>query len=354
MRFGPLIVAVLLAIFAGFIALRLMGGEDESPVVAQSVVTPVEVDTANVYITTRYIPIGTVITADMLTPQPWPTNLVGETFVTDPTVAQQLEGQIARASFQMGEPISLTKVASADQGSFLAGALPKGMRAVTINTDETLGVAGFVFPGDKIDVLMTHRVPKWDKLEDRAAQEDITETLLTNVSVLAIDQIANVKEIAANNPDQQQEGDASTIHVPRTVTLMVNPEDGHKLRLAEKIGQLSMALRSIEDRETIDMATLTRHQQVTQFPLDSVTRPANASAPSSSGGGAVAAAPGDGVRIIRGVEASDAQPLAQRNPLPAPNNPLQLSMSATPATPLAAAQTGAAGASAAPAPVQTQ
>lgn len=296
MRFGPLIIAVVLALVAGFIALKMIGGSPEpvEPTVQTQTVTAEPTPTGNVYIASQFIPIGTVLTQDMLMTQPWPSNLVSDTFVTDAQPIDLLVGKIARTSFQNGEPISLTKLAGAGEGSFLAGALPKGMRAVTINTDETLGVAGFVFPGDRVDILMTHPVPKLDAATRDVTTEQVTETLLSNVPVLAVDQIANAQEASA---DQQNNGGAaSTIHVARTATLMVNPIDGEKLRLAEKIGQLSMALRSVEDRETVDMAALLRYQNVTQFPLDSVTKPGEGS--------------GDGVRVIRGIEAASVTPVS--------------------------------------------
>lgn len=350
MRFGPLVIAVTLALAAGFIALKMMGGPapvEETTLQVQAP-APAAVETVNVYIASRYIPIGTVISSDMLSPQPWPRNLAVETFITDPKAADALVGQIARASFQQGEPISATKIVSVDQGSFLAGELPKGMRAVTINTDETFGVAGFVFPGDKVDVLITHRVPKWDGLRESATEEDITETLLSNVTVLATDQIAAIKE-----PEKQSSFSASApkeesaIHVPRTVSLMVSPEDTHKLRLGEKVGQLSLALRSTQDKDTVDFASLTRRQNITQFPLDSVVKPKTSKTGNAANGTALS---GDGVRIVRGVSVSESSPLEEKKPLPLLNNPLQLTSLAPSTTLPQVASSDDAGAALTPAP----
>lgn len=295
MRLGPLIIAIALALVAGFVALQMIGKSEPAPapVVTQTTSEPTPV--ANVYIASQFIPIGTVISPEMVTSQPWPANLVGEAFVTDADSPEELVGKVARSSFQMGEPISLTKLSAPGQGSFMAGSLPKGMRAVTINTDETLGVAGFVFPGDRVDILVTHQVPKWDRATQAIAQEQITEPLLMNIPVLAIDQIANAQEIAANS-NQQDAAAPSTIHVARTVTLMVNPIDGEKLRLGEQVGKLSLALRSVEDHDTVDMAALLRTQHITQYPLDSVANPG------SAGGEG-------GVRVIRGVAAESVAPI---------------------------------------------
>lgn len=314
MRFGPLIIAIVIAVVCGFIALQVMGGKEE-PVVQQQVAAPVvkEVETVNVLIASQYIPIGTVIGPQQVVSQPWPKNLLSPNFVVEGNDPNAVVGKISRASFQEGEPFSITKLSGAGEGSFMAGSLPKGFRAVTINTDETMGVAGFVFPGDKVDVLVTHRVPEWNQLREAVDEEDVTETLLANVTVLAVDQIANAQEIAANSQQQQQQQGAapSTIHVARTATLMVNPVDAQKLRLGEKIGQLSLALRSVEDRETIDMATLLQLQNITMYPLDSVTNPK------------AKGAADEGVRIIRGTEAVNVAPIEPKKPLPAGNNPLQ-------------------------------
>jgi pilus assembly protein CpaB len=295
MRVGPLIIAIALALVAGFVALQMIGKSEPepAPVVAQTTSEPTPV--SNVYIASQFVPIGTVLTPEMVTSQPWPSNLVGETFVTDAQSPDEIVGKVARSSFQSGEPISLTKLSAPGEGSFMAGSLPKGMRAVTINTDETLGVAGFVFPGDRVDILVTHQVPKWDRATQAIAQEQITEPLLMNIPVLAVDQIANAQEIAANS-NQQDAAAPSTIHVARTVTLMVNPIDGEKLRLGEQVGKLSLALRSVEDHDTIDMAALLRTQHITQYPLDSVTNPG---ASGSEGG----------VRVIRGVAAESVAPI---------------------------------------------
>lgn len=323
MRFGPLIIAIVLAVVCGFVALQVMGSKEEAPVVAQ-VQQPVvkEVETVNVLIASQYIPIGSVVSQEHVTSQPWPKNLVSPAFIVDGSDPAAVIGKISRASFQEGEPFSLTKLSGKGEGSFMAGSLPKGMRAVTINTDETLGVAGFIFPGDRVDVLITHRVPKWDQLRDSADVQDVTETLLTNVPVLAVDQIANAQEIAANSQQQQQNGaPQSTIHIPRTATLMVDSINVQKLRLGEKIGQLSLSLRSVDDREAMDMATLLRLQNITMFPLDSVVNP-------NKGGPAKA---DDGIRVIRGTEAESIAPVEmQKKSLPAGNNPLQLVSSALP------------------------
>jgi pilus assembly protein CpaB len=329
MRFGPLVIAILLAVVCGFVTMQLIGSQQPAPVATQ-VAEPMvkEVETVNVLISRGYVPIGTVVTAQRVTSQPWPKNLVGPNFIIEGSDANAVVGKVARASFQEGEPFSMTKLAGANEGSFLAGSLPKGMRAVTINTDETLGVAGFIFPGDKVDVLVTHRVPKWDQLRDSPDQQDITETLLGNISVLAVDQIANAREIAANSRQQSQNGDNnSTIHVPRTATLMVSAADAQKLRLAEKVGQLSLALRSVSDHDAVDISGMTLRQDITGFEIDSVVNP-------KVGGGAG----GDDIRLIRGTEAVNVVPREKiKKSLPAMNKPLQLVSS------LVSAQTSAGG-----------
>lgn len=353
MRLGPLVIAVVLAVVCGFIALTVVGGKEEPApqvVAQQPQVVVKEVETVNVLIASQFVPIGTVISEQHVSSQPWPKNLISPSFMVDTGDMAQIVGKISRSSFQEGEPFAATKLASADEGSFLAGSLPKGMRAVTINTDETLGVAGFVFPGDKVDVLITHRVPKWDQLRDSADMQDITETLLSNVTVMAVDQIANAQEIAANSQqqqNQQQQGaGTSTIHIPRTVSLMVDPVSAQKLRLGEKVGQLSLTLRSAEDRETIDMATLLKLQNITQFPLDSVV------APEKKAGGEAE----DGIRVIRGTAAENVAPIEpQKKSLPVVNNPLQVMSSAVPVQTAAVSSSAPASATVAqPAPAPSQ
>jgi pilus assembly protein CpaB len=200
----------------------------------------------NIYTARRDIPVGAAITQDMLDIQPWPQHLLLPDMVqADPNQATEIVKMVARTPFAKGEPIIMNKLANIKDPSFLAGALPKGMRVETIPVDAVTGVAGFIYPGDHVDVLVTHdiAVTRADKLgappKDPGAikKDQVTEVLLSNVIVLAINQKATAHG-----------GEPPT--VPNTVSLEVSAGDAQKLRLVENgNGRLSLTLRSLKDQD---------------------------------------------------------------------------------------------------------
>ncbi len=292
MRWVGLIVAVGVAAIAAFLVLTLSGDEEkpvvrkstrpDRPVVAQQ--KPPEVKTVSVYVAARDIPIGTRLEENMIDTQPWPAHLVVDNFIVGPEAGTNLVGKITRASFKSREPLINSKIINPDDPNFLAGELEKGNRLVTIRIDEIAGVAGFVFPGDRVDILVTHEILREDvtqeDLEDegnrRNLEENVTEVLVPNVKVLAVDQRSSTTN---------EEG----IIVPRSASVEVTPEDAQRIRLAAEIGELSLALRSIDDKDTIETVAITREDDLTQYDTSNLqtadARPGT---------------PRGGVRIVRG------------------------------------------------------
>jgi pilus assembly protein CpaB len=121
----------------------------------------------------------------------------------------------------INEPILANKISAVGQGASIAALLPDGMRAATVRINVVSGVAGFVQPNDSVDVLITRTPP--------GGSGQVTDVLLQNIRVIAIDQ-------TAKNPD-------GTPKVARTATLEVNPIDAQKLALGEAAGTLSLVLR---------------------------------------------------------------------------------------------------------------
>ena len=124
----------------------------------------------------------------------------------------------------INEPILSTKISGAGQGASIAALLPEGMRAATVRINDVSGVAGFVQPNDSVDVLITRQVANGAN-----GSQQLTDVLLQNVRVLAIDQ-------QSKNPD-------GTPKVAHTATLQVSPLDAQKLALAQEAGSLSLVLR---------------------------------------------------------------------------------------------------------------
>ena len=261
MRFGGLIAAVVLAAIAAVIVLRMSSSPSPQPSTATRMApVPQEIATTQIYVASQPIAIGTTISPEMITTQPWPSHLVLEGFITADG-EQKVEGMVSRAAFQQNEPILLTKLSNPADPNFLAGQLPKGMRVMTIQTNEIEGVAGFVFPGDFVDVMLTHTITKYvtpPGEDDLRQQSDtVTETMITNVKVLAVDQRAS----GSSATDEQ-----GRLLVPRTVSLMVSPTDAQRLRLAQQKGTLTLALRSLADRESSDPLIATTDKDISSYP----------------------------------------------------------------------------------------
>lgn len=242
MRYGGLIAAVIFAALAAIIVMRMSGGE-QAPTAA---VAPqaVEQKTVNIYIAAKAIPIGSTLTAEDVVAQPWPAHLALDGFIMADGKTNVV-GMVARSPFQVSEPLINAKLANPNDPNFLAGDLPAGMRVVTIPINEVDGVAGFVFPGDAVDVIFTHDVDKWVDAPENSPRsasgsglswssssgtgpekikQTITETLLTNVKVLAVDQ----RSSSAGATNEKGE-----LKIPRSASLMVSQSDAQRVLLAK-------------------------------------------------------------------------------------------------------------------------
>jgi pilus assembly protein CpaB len=301
MRYGGLIIAVVLAAIAAIVVLR-MGASEPAPT-PQAVAQPA-VKSVNIYVASQPIPIGTVITKEMVAAQPWPEHLMLAGFMKAGEESQPIEGMVSRGQFQQNEPMISSKLANPNDPSFLAGDLPKGMRVVSIPLTEVDSVSGFVFPGDQVDVIYTHEVERWtyppasisigggdsegEKSLSPTKEKDVySETLLTNVKVLAVDQRASGSDAYDKN---------GKLIVPRTASVMVSQSDAQRIRLAQKTGTLSLALRSLADKESADPLLLTSIKEVTQA-TDGKETLLDPTANNSSGVKVVRGAPGSGKEI---------------------------------------------------------
>lgn len=234
MKFIFYSIIAVLAIVAGVVAFRLSDQGTPAPTVVQGAnVQEVSIKTSDVLVARVNIPLGTIIDNSMIDKQPWPENLVLNSFILGDNAGQEVIGKIARSAIQAHEPFMKSKLANPNDPGFLAAGLPVGMRAITIATDAVSGIAGFVFPGDRVDILFTHNVSGASKGEIGGRPAN-AEVLGANVRVLAV----NIREGDPSKP--------SAI-TPSSVTVEVSDELAQRVRLAEKNGTLSLALRSIHD-----------------------------------------------------------------------------------------------------------
>jgi pilus assembly protein CpaB len=193
------------------------------------VVPPPSLDTKTVVVAAVPLRFGAVLTADVLAEVPWPTASVPPGAFSSREALLGPGGQrTVLNSIGKSEPILASKITGPGQRGTLASVIDDGKRAVTIRVDDVLGVAGFVQPDDRVDVLHTRN----DRPAMPTAQPSpgavYTAVLLQNARVLAVDQLA----------------DRGTQAKPaRAVTIEVTPEEAQRVHLAASVGQLSLALR---------------------------------------------------------------------------------------------------------------
>ncbi|HVL74271.1 MAG TPA: Flp pilus assembly protein CpaB, partial [Beijerinckiaceae bacterium] len=143
-------------------------------------------------------------------------------------------GSIARSSFLSGEPIRREKLIKASGSGFMSAILPSGMRAVAISIDTrgATSAGGFILPNDRVDVIRTFR--DQDASGGTGSEVHLSETILTNIRVLAIG-------------PHIQERNGEKVVTGETATLELSPAQAELVTLAQKVGQLSLALRSLAD-----------------------------------------------------------------------------------------------------------
>ena len=249
MKLISLLLVIAMSAGAGLLVLNLTSEEEkeqeqEVKIVKVPEIKVEEVPKVDVVVARQDLAVGTVIEPQHLDRQPWPTHLKLEGFiVTDGAGDADLNGRVVRSSFKAGEPILKSKLANPEDPSFLAASLAEGMRAVTIPSSTVDGVAGFIYPGDHVDVLVTHSVnigsgPRSGTRGPGAnTGEQITEVLVEDVRVLATDQKAT-----AHGGDGPKPAGSITLELSRI--------DAQRVRLAGTQGKLSLTLRSLKTPET--------------------------------------------------------------------------------------------------------
>jgi len=227
------LVVLTIALGAGGVAALLAGRSPKPPAVKP--VAPVQADTVDVLVAKSDIGIGQPIAAGSVQWQAWPTSAASGNFIRKkdrPNAVQALAGNIARVPFVAGEPIREAKLVNAKGAGFMAAILPSGMRAVSTQITPETGAGGFILPNDRVDVILTKR----DKDAGKSAGNEnlISETVLSDVRVLAIDQTIDEKN-------------GQKVVVGKTATLELTGSQAETLTLAQRSGTVSLALRSIAD-----------------------------------------------------------------------------------------------------------
>jgi pilus assembly protein CpaB len=191
---------------------------------------PVEPQVAKVLVAAVALPTGTFIKRDHLRWQAWPDESLSDRYILKAgTDMKDLEGAVVRRGIAAGEPITTGRIVKPGDRGFLAAVLKPGHRAVSVPIDATAGIAGLVFPGDRVDIILSHIVlrPEDEVVSERRA----SETVLTNVRVLALDQKID-----------DQSGEPK---LAKTATLEVTPKQVEMLAVVRQLGSLSLSLRAL-------------------------------------------------------------------------------------------------------------
>lgn len=235
-RLAILLGALASAGGAGYVALNMAKAPPVSVVQAQPSEPQIKLE--DVLVASENLPVGTEILGQ-LTWQSWPQSTVNEGFITRtsrPDATEMLKGSTVRLQIFKGEPVREAKLIGAGQ-SFMSSILPSGMRAVGVQVAADTSAGGFILPNDYVDVIMTRRNTDTANLSGNAY---LTETILSNVRVLAIDQTI------------QEDEEGRKVKVGQTATLELTPEQAEIITVGQQMAdRLSLALRSTQDAQEV-------------------------------------------------------------------------------------------------------
>jgi pilus assembly protein CpaB len=230
-KIALLVGALVIAAVTAILAKNMFTGAGADKAAA----APVPVG-PKVLVAKKSLPVGTIIDAESLTYQPWPKELVQSAYYLEGTPdsdISKLLGTVVRNPITAGQPVTRGALVGPQDRGFLAAALTPGMRAVTVPVNTIAGVAGFVFPGDRVDLVLTQTLSG----SGEGADLKVSETIVRNIRVLATDQ----------RVDSKDEEGKTVVRTFSNVTIEATPRIAEKIAVAQTLGSLSLSLRSIAD-----------------------------------------------------------------------------------------------------------
>ncbi|HRF08712.1 MAG TPA: Flp pilus assembly protein CpaB [Xanthobacteraceae bacterium] len=220
-----IVVALVFGALAVFVAQTWLNSQNQARL--QNVPAPVAVKTRAIVVARAPLRFGVELNQSALREVPWPETAVPDGAFTSIEALLASGKRMVLSAIAENEPILASKITGPGQRATLSAVLTPGMKAVTVRVNDIDGVAGFVLPGDRVDIFLTR-----NHNGERAASSS-SDVVLQNVRVLAIDQIA----------DDRLDKPA----VVKAVTLEVEMADGQKISLAAALGTLTLALRKAGD-----------------------------------------------------------------------------------------------------------
>jgi pilus assembly protein CpaB len=226
------LIGIGVAGVASLAAFVIMGKYvNNKPTVKQTVVKEV-VDSVRVLVARSDLPLGSITTEQSFRWQDWPKDAISPSFITSaskPQADKDYANFIARSPVLTGEPITDSKVIKSGSGGVLAAILPPGMRAVSTKISEQTAAGKLILPNDHVDMILIQR-----KRGKSGGEELNADTLFRNVRVLAIGQNLETKD-----GKKSAEGSVATFEM--------TPKQAEMLALANTMGEISLALRSVAD-----------------------------------------------------------------------------------------------------------
>jgi len=235
-----LLLAVIVAGATAFMARAWLQNE-RAALMAQAGLhheVPTAAATLQVLVARNAIHTGQIVKPDDMRWQSWPQGSLAPTYIVEgKRPLSDFVGAVARGSIAAGEPVTEGKLVLAGTRGFMAAVLQPGTRAVSVPITATSAVSGFIYAGDRVDVLLTHVLQASSQGGGQSApsgQRSATETILRNARVIAMDQKLDFSP--GDKPD-----------VGKTATLELTPKQTELVTLAVKMGDLSLVLRSLQD-----------------------------------------------------------------------------------------------------------
>jgi pilus assembly protein CpaB len=272
-------VALVVAAITGLLASSLTFQYLQRPIAA---VTNRGAEGSTIVVANEPLPLGTYLTEAHVSRVDWAGTSLPEGYFAR---EEDVIGRGLIVNVAANEPILASKLAPEGAGGGLPVVIPEGKRAVSVKVDEVVGVAGFVLPGTRVDVLVTLNESETTTGSTGVAPAAATRLILQNVQVLA----------SGQKIEKDEEGKPQTVTV---ITLLVTPEEAERLTLAATEGQIQMALRNAMDMDSVN----TRGVETTELVRDPVqpappppSRPQRTYAPRPP-------RPATNVEVIRGGE----------------------------------------------------
>jgi pilus assembly protein CpaB len=220
-----IVVALVFGALAVFVAQSWLNSQNDARL--KNMPQPVAMKTRKIVVADAPLRFGVEVTARNLREVPWPEHAVPDGSFASVDALLSAGKRMVLTAIAANEPILASKITGPGQRATLSAVITPGMKAVTVRVSDIEGVAGFVLPGDRVDIMLTRNAERGG-----AGSSDV---VLQNIRVLAIDQIA----------DDRIDKPA----VVKAVTLEVDTVEGQKVSLAASTGTLTLALRKAGDTQ---------------------------------------------------------------------------------------------------------